>query len=152
MAGPAELNRREFAKLTLAALAGVSAGSQSAVAAETVRRRPDNPLLSDPHVCRGLNTCRGKGADRRNRCAGTGACATARYHTCKTHNDCRGQGGCGEQPGENECRGWGACDVPLKPRVWNLARRRFEELMKQRRRWFGVPPVEAQRYAVDGSQ
>jgi hypothetical protein len=97
-------------------------------------------MLSDPHVCRGINTCRGKGADRRNKCAGTGVCATASAHPCKMHNDCRGQGGCGDQPGENECRGWGACDVPLKPRLWVKARRRFEELMKQRKRWFGVPP------------
>jgi len=61
------------------------------------------------------------------------------------HNDCRGQGGCGDKPGENECRGWGACDVPLKPRIWAKARRRFEELMKQRKRWFGVPPQLATR-------
>jgi hypothetical protein len=61
------------------------------------------------------------------------------------HNDCRGQGGCGDKPAENDCRGYGACDVPLKPRIWNLARRRFEELMRQRKRWFGVPPQVAQR-------
>ena len=82
-------------------------------------------------------------------CAGTGVCATARYHPCKMHNDCRGQGGCGDNPGENQCRGWGACDVPLKPRLWDKARRRFEELMKQRRRQFGVPPLVAQQGSRD---
>jgi hypothetical protein len=100
-------------------------------------------MLSDPHICRGLNTCRGKDVTRRNQCAGTGNCATARYHTCKGHNDCRGQGGCGDAPGLNECRGWGACDVPLKPRVWVVARQRFEKVMKEQRRRFGVPPLLA---------
>jgi hypothetical protein len=138
-----DLNRRDFARLTLAALAGLTAGAPAMSAYDP--RRNENPLLSDPHVCRGLNTCRGKGADHRNRCAGTGVCATARYHPCKMHNDCRGQGGCGDSPGENQCRGWGACDVPLKPRLWVKARRRFEELMKQRRRQFGVPPEVAQQ-------
>jgi len=47
-------------------------------------------------------------------------------------------------PGGNECRGLGACDVPLKPRVWPLARKRFEQVMKQQRRRFGVPPLVAQ--------
>jgi hypothetical protein len=141
-----DLSRRDFAKLTLAALAGLSAGTGTPEAqAYDPNRRNENPLFSDPHVCRGLNTCRGKGADRRNKCAGTGVCATARAHPCKMHNDCRGQGGCGDKPGENECRALGACDVPLKPRIWNLARRRFEELMKQRKRWFGVPPQVAQQ-------
>ena len=143
MADGSDLNRREFAKLTLAALAGLSAGTQISRASD--QRRSENPLLSEPHVCRGINTCRGRGADHRNKCAGTGVCATARAHPCKMHNDCRGQGGCGDKPGENECRGWGACDVPLKPRIWAKARRRFEELMKQRKRWFGVPPLVAER-------
>jgi hypothetical protein len=137
-----DLTRRDFAKLSLAALAGLSAGSHAiagAVQKSTVR----DPLLSEPHVCRGLNTCRGKGVSRRNECAGTGTCATARYHPCKGHNDCRGQGGCGDVPAANECRGWGACDVPLKPRVWPLARQRFEKLMKDQRRRFGVPPLVA---------
>src|ERR1700689_4884532 len=133
-----DLTRRDFAKLTLAALAGFSAGRQAS-GPEGQPPGVKHPLLSDPHVCRGLNTCRGKDVTRRNQCAGTGTCATARYHPCKGHNDCRGQGGCGDAPGANECRGWGACDVPLKPRVWVLARQRFEKLMKEQRRRFGVP-------------
>src|SRR3954451_776185 len=114
---PQDWTRRDFARLSLAALAGVSAGIEAAPAADR-RDIEKNPLLSDPHVCKGLNTCRGKGANRRNRCAGTGTCATARYHTCKARNDCRGQGGCDEHPGENQCGGYGQCDVPLKPVIW----------------------------------
>ncbi len=135
-----EFCRRAFAKLTVAALAGLAAGSH-AVAAQNDRTAVRDPLLSDPHICRGLNTCRGKDVTGRNQCAGTGTCATARYHPCKGHNDCRGQGGCGDAPGVNECRGWGACDVPLKPRVWSVARQHFEKVMKQQRRRFGVPLV-----------
>jgi hypothetical protein len=137
-----DFSRRDFAKLTLAALAGFSAASP-VIAAEIQRSTVKDPLLSDPHICRGLNTCRGKDFTGHNQCAGTGTCATARYHPCKGHNDCRGQGGCGDVPGLNECRGWGACDVPLKPRVWVVARQRFEKVMKQQRRRFGVPPLVA---------
>jgi hypothetical protein len=148
-----DLSRRDFAKLTLSALAGLSAGMGPAAAAlaQGNRRRVVNPLLTDPHICRGLNTCKGKGVDRRNKCAGTGACATASYHVCKGHNDCRGQGGCGSEPGENQCRGWGACDVPLRPNVWVLARKRYEQLMVQGKRTFGVPPLVANnQYSAPG--
>jgi len=137
-----DFSRRDFAKLTLAALAGLSAGSH-ALAGSVPARTVQDPMLLDPHICRGLNTCRGKDVTRRNSCAGTGTCATARYHPCKGHNDCRGQGGCGDAPGLNECRGWGACDVPLKPRVWSVARQRFEKVMKDQRRRYGVPPLVA---------
>lgn len=138
-----DFTRRDFARLALAALTGLAAGSH-ATASEVQRSGSvKDPLLSDPHICRGLNTCRGRDVTQHNQCAGTGTCATARYHPCKGHNDCRGQGGCGDVPGANECRGWGACDVPLKPRVWSVARQRFEKLMKQQRRRFGVPPLVA---------
>jgi hypothetical protein len=140
--GGGDFSRRDFAKLTLAALAGLTAGG-SVVAAQTPKNAVRDPMLSDPHICRGLNTCRAKDVTGHNQCAGTGTCATARYHPCKGHNDCRGQGGCGDAPGLNECRGWGACDVPLKPRVWEVARQRFEKVMKQQRRRFGVPPLVA---------
>ena len=56
-------------------------------------------LMEEPHVCRGLNTCQGKGAGGENACAGQGACATANEHTCHYHNECKGQGGCGELSG-----------------------------------------------------
>jgi hypothetical protein len=138
-----DLTRRDFAKLTLAALAGFSAGS-GANGSQPQTASASDPILSEPHICRGLNTCRGRAVSRHNQCAGTSTCATARYHPCKGHNDCRGQGGCGDLPGGNECRGLGACDVPLKPRVWPLARKRFEQVMKQQRRRFGVPPLVAQ--------
>jgi hypothetical protein len=137
-----DVTRRDFARLTLAALSGLAAGTH-ATAADGQRRTVQDPMLSDPHICRGLNTCRARDVTRRNECAGKGTCATARYHTCKGHNDCRGQGGCGDAPGANECRGWGACDVPLKPRVWAVARQRFEKVMKSQRRRFGVPPLVA---------
>jgi hypothetical protein len=137
-----DFTRRDFAKLAIAALAGFASGSR-ATGTDQPRSTVRDPMLSDPHVCRGLNTCRGKDVTQRNQCAGTGTCATAAYHTCKGHNQCRGQGGCGDLPGGNECRGWGACDVPLKPRVWVVARQRFEKVMKQQRRRFGVPPLVA---------
>ena len=72
------LNRRDLTRLALAALGGLASGAligcgpaastgkpatekpstgnkEKAVAAETPR------LLQDPHVCRGINTCKNKG-------------------------------------------------------------------------------------------
>jgi hypothetical protein len=140
-----DLNRRDFAKLTVAALAGVCAGSQAEPAVAKSQPVPRNPILSDPHICRGINMCRARGADRRNECSGMGTCATAAYHICKGHNECRGQGGCDMRPGENQCRGWGMCDVPLKPVIWQRARARFEQLMKENHWRCGPAPLP--RYA-----
>jgi hypothetical protein len=139
------LSRRAFTKLTMAAFAGLSVGVRGKSTFGSQQANQVNPLLSEPHICRGLNTCKEKGADRKNKCAGMGVCATARYHTCHGHNDCRGQGGCGDIPGENQCGGMGSCDVPLRPVVWQNARRRFEQLMKYYRRKVGPaprPPVQ----------
>jgi hypothetical protein len=101
-----------------------------------------NPLLQEPHVCRGLNTCKGKGKNGKNACAGRGECATANKHGCHGANECLGQGGCGAHPGENACKGRGACAVPLKEKTWKKARARFEELMKQAGKKVGPAPAK----------
>jgi hypothetical protein len=132
-----ELNRREFQRLGAAALGGMMLG---AAGLSSVARAAENPLLSDPHVCRGINTCKGKGASKSNDCAGQGTCATAEKHTCHAANQCKGQGGCGAHPGENACKGQGACNVPLKPAIWKKARARFEQLMKAEKKSFGKAP------------
>jgi hypothetical protein len=135
-----DLSRREFARLSVAALAGLSVGSARAFAADDTKKSEKSPLLSDPHVCRGLNTCKGKGADKTNSCAGTGTCATAKSHPCGGSNECKGQGGCGEKPGENACKGQGDCHVPLAKDAWKKARKRFEVLMKADNKTFGKAP------------
>lgn len=101
-------------------------------------------LLSDPHVCRGINTCKNKGKKgTTNECAGQGHCATAVAHDCNGLNECRGQGGCGEKPGQNECKGKGACEVPLSDKTWPKARQKFEELMTAAGKPFGAAPAKA---------
>src|SRR5262245_13786332 len=94
-----KLGRRDFHRLSLAALGGALAGatlgsckSKEKDAMAEVKSGA-HPLLSEPHVCRGLNTCEGKGAGGGNQCAGTGKCATAKSHSCHGMNDCKGQGG-----------------------------------------------------------
>jgi hypothetical protein len=161
MTDDANLPRRDFHQLALAAMAGTMAGLAGSQAAaqpvETLLRTParrktkpkddSNPLLYEPHVCRGLNTCKGLGSDGQNACAGRGSCATAPHHECAGHNECRGLGACNEGtpkegqepncPGENTCRGRGGCQVPLKigtdashRKVWDHARMRFRSLMR----------------------
>jgi hypothetical protein len=140
MADHLDLSRRDFGKLTLAALAGMAAGAATVAGADDKTAALKNPLFSDPHVCRGLNTCKGKGAGKKNACAGMGQCATAAKHGCGSQNECKGQGGCGEHPGENTCKGQGECSVPMHSSAWKKARARYEVLMKQADKKFGKAP------------
>jgi hypothetical protein len=146
------LNRRDFQRLTAAAVGGLLAGASlgsSASGAEDDKKAPKkdpkkNPMLGEPHVCRGINMCKGLGASKDNACAGQGACATAKDHLCHYKNECRGQGGCGAKPGENECKAKGECGVPLSSGAWKKARKRFEELMKKEGKEVGpAPPKKA---------
>ncbi len=140
-----DLNRRDFQRLTAAAVGGLLVGAGfggSALGADEKKKK--NPLLVEPHVCRGLNACKGKAADKKNACAGQGACATAKAHLCHFKNECRGQGGCGAKPGENECKEKGECGVPLSSGAWKKARKRFEALMKKEGKKVGpAPPKKA---------
>lgn len=142
MASSPGFDRRKFAQLAAAAVGGLIAGtSMAAETNEEPKKDKKNPLLSEPHVCRGLNICKGKGKGGKNECAGQGACATAKEHTCKGDNECRGQGGCGAHPGENECKAMGECAVPLaKKATWEKARKRFEEVMKKEGKKVGPAP------------
>jgi len=134
-----KMNRRTFQRLSLAGLGGMAAGA-SLVGASYGAEDEVNPLLVEPHVCRGLNTCKAKGAGKENACAGMGACATATAHECATLNSCKGQGGCGAAPGENRCKSMGQCAVPLKDEAWKKARKRFEELMAKAGKKVGPAP------------
>jgi hypothetical protein len=148
-----DLNRRDFQKLAMAALSGLVAGTGLACADEKKDDKKEDkpkdekkePLLQEPHVCRGLNTCKGLGKDKKNDCAGTSACATAKAHTCGGENACRGLGGCGETPGENKCKGMGKCHVPLEDKAWAKARKRFEEVMKKADKKFGDAPKKPEK-------
>ena len=144
-------NRRDVNRLALAALGGLVTGviagcggqekPQASKEQDTGADDKASLLLNDPHVCRGINTCRNKGKPgTTNGCAGQGTCATVASHDCNGMNDCKGQGGCGEHPGENECKGKGGCEVPLSDKTWPKARKRFEELMTKAGKKFGDAP------------
>lgn len=177
----ADMNRRDFARLTTAAFGGVVAGTIAGCAGESATETPAEPaggaapaggdtttpeggdaaaaegsgtaaaegevtydvayMAEEPHVCRGLNTCMGKGASGDNACAGQGTCATAEAHSCHTHNACKGQGGCGEHAGINSCKGLGECGVPVENHVaWETARKNFEKAMQAAGKEFGPAP------------
>jgi hypothetical protein len=141
-----EVNRRDFHKLAAAAFGGLLVGAGMARADDKDKDEPKpkndktNALLQEPHVCRGLNTCKGKGKGAKNDCAGTSECATAKAHTCGGDNACRGLGGCGDTPGENKCKGMGDCHVPLTDKAWKKARTRFEEVMTKEGKKVGAAP------------
>ena len=136
-----DLNRREFAKLTAAAVGGVVAGTAVSNVVEGAIV-DESPLLSGKNVCRGLNPKCGGHKGGNNACAGQGACYTANKHTCHGSNDCKGQGGCGARPGENACKGKGECGVPLSDSAWKRARANFETAMKAAGKKFGPPPAK----------
>jgi hypothetical protein len=143
-----ELNRRDFQRLTAAAFGGLLAGltvESSAFGADKPPQKDKNKsaLLGEPHVCRGINMCKGLGAGKENACAGQGTCATAKAHSCHADNECRGQGGCGAKPGENNCKGMGECGVPMSEKSWKKARARFEELMAKEGKKVGPAPKKA---------
>ena len=122
-------------------MAGTSlVGAEEKKADDKPKNDKTSSLLQEPHVCRGLNTCKGKGKGGKNECAGTSACATAKAHTCKGENACRGLGGCGETPGENKCKGMGECHVPLTEKAWAKARKNFEAAMKKDGKKVGDAP------------
>jgi len=138
------MTRRDFQRLAAAAVGGILAGGVQAHAADEApkKNKDKNPMLGEPHVCRGINMCKGLGATKDNACAGQGACATAKAHTCHYANECRGQGGCGAKPGENECKGKGECGVPMASKTWKKARARFEELMAKEGKKVGPAPAK----------
>ncbi len=141
-----DLNRRGFQKLTVAALGGFVAGAASSARGQAGNDAPQinvDPahLLREPNVCRGLNMCQGKGKGDHD-CAGKAACTTVGAHSCAGENDCKGQGGCGGYPGQNTCDSKGQCAVPLKEQTWTLARKQFEQLMKDAGKQVGTPPAK----------
>jgi hypothetical protein len=142
------VSRRIFSQnLTIAALGGLAAGALGQDAskpapAPALKCNIDPTLLvgAEPHVCRGLNSCKGKGKGGGNACAGQGNCATAPTISCSTNNECKGKGGCGGYPGQNTCKAQGECAVPLKKDIWEIARKQYEQMMKLNKRKFGSAP------------
>ena len=148
------LDRRAFTRLAAAALGGLLAGQALGRAddkkAPIPKKDPNRPMfLQEPHICRGLNTCKGKGQGGGNDCAGMGNCAAAPAHVCAGDNDCAGLDGCGGDapvPGENKCKGLGQGSVPIFDRkIWELARGRFEAQMTKAGRKFGPAPEKPRR-------
>jgi len=160
---PTGMDRREFHQLTVAALGGVIAGTtvgcspsgtatpaktttapafQAAAPVAQVTLTPEMEalIMDEPHTCRGLNSCKGKGRDKENACAGQGTCASIADATCSGQNECKGQGGCGSNPGMNDCKGQGGCHVPLMASAWETARAAFETAMAKNNKPFGPAP------------
>lgn len=151
--------RRNFAKLTLVALGGITAGVaftgcsdqspiSSTTAASTTTSLATTPA-ADLHACKGLNGCKSEGAGSLNSCAGQGGCAsTAAHHECKGHNACKGQGG-GEMAGMNACKGQGGCAVPIKDEmVWKKAARLSNPKCRRRESRLASPRPKAHDIAT----
>ena len=134
------LNRRDFGKLTLAAFGGVLAGTLAGerLLADTPKKAAPAAgfSLKEPHICCGLNTCKGHGKGAKNECAGQGGCATVEAHGCAGSNACAGQG----ESGMNACKGQGSCGVPVSGDNWKAARGNFAAAMTKAGKKFGAAP------------
>ncbi|MEI8378499.1 MAG: hypothetical protein WCJ09_00130 [Planctomycetota bacterium] len=153
------LDRRDFHKLTVAALGGMIAGttvgctgtpptqsSSTSVAnsmASATLTDAEKLIIDEPHTCRGLNSCKNLGRSKDNACAGQGTCASIADASCSGNNECKGQGGCGEDPGMNSCKGKGGCHIPLMESAWTKARTAFEGAMKKSGKTVGAAPAKA---------
>ena len=147
-------DRREFHKLTSAALGGLAAGAVLGCSGsggggpkggdkakpETGSGGPGTAAAAELHLCRGLNECKGQGKDKQNSCRGQGACATAKEHSCGGQNDCKGLGGCGNDVGANDCKGKGGCHVPLMEDAWKTLRERKEKAWQEKQLEVGAAP------------
>lgn len=133
-----ELNRRQFTTLTSAALSGLIAGATLGCGSSST----PTATAADKHTCRGLNECKGQGADGKNACRGQGTCATVAHHDCGAENTCKGLGGCGENAGLNECAGKGGCHVPLMSGAWDTIRERLETKWTAAKLDFAAAPPE----------
>jgi hypothetical protein len=139
-------DRRDFNKLTSAALGGLAAGSLLGCAKSggNVAKDPDGDKLlakAEVHLCRGLNECKGQGKGGENACRGQGNCATAKEHTCGGQNECKNLGGCGETAGANECKTHGGCHVPLMESAWETLRKRKEAEWTDKKLEAGTAPA-----------
>lgn len=142
---PQKLDRRTFNKLTAAALGGMMSGAMAGCGGDgsPAGDGEDNGVdAAAKHLCRGLNDCKGQGAEGTNGCRGMGMCATYAHHECGTHNACKGQGGCGEEVGSNSCKGEGGCAVPLMDHAWDEMRKKLEEKWKQEGVEYGAAPAK----------
>jgi hypothetical protein len=143
------MDRRDFHKLTTAALGGLAAGSVLSCSKNNVPG-PAAPAggeatlaKADVHLCRGLNDCKGLGKDGKNDCRGQGTCATAKEHTCGGQNECKGLGGCGEEVGANDCKTKGGCHVPLMEDAWVTLRKKKEGEWSEKKLEVGPAPPKA---------
>ena len=110
---------------TQATTTGKTEGAKPVTGDEKTKEKPK--AASDKHVCKGMNSCKGKGGCKsgdggcagKNSCKGKGGCSSAdAKHNCKGMNSCKGEGGCksgdGGCAGKNSCKGKGGCEVPVK--------------------------------------
>jgi hypothetical protein len=132
-------SRREFNRLSAAALAGLVAGASAGCGGSG---EPTASTSVEKHLCRGLNQCKGQGASGDNACRGQGTCATVEAHSCAGQNTCKGLGGCGATAGANDCKGQGGCHVPLMDGAWETVRKRLEKNWTAAEAKFGEAPAK----------
>jgi hypothetical protein len=134
------MDRRDFHKLTTAALGGLAAGTVIGCSRGGPPAAGPTVAAAELHLCRGLNDCKGQGKDGKNDCRGQGTCATAKEHMCGGQNECKGLGGCGEEVGANSCKEKGGCHVPLMEDAWDKLRKKKEAEWTEKKLPAGAAP------------
>ena len=145
------IDRRDFHKLTTAALGGIAAGAVLGCGGGQPAAGPPagTAAAAELHLCRGLNDCKGLGKSKDNACRGQGTCATAKEHSCGGLNECKELGGCGETVGANDCKTKGGCHVPLMTEppgesAWDKLRKKKEAEWTEKKLESGPAPAKAE--------
>ena len=140
-----EFNRRQLQRLTLAAFGGMMAGASVAQAKDEVPKKDKdkNPLLGEPHVCRGLNVCKALGVDKKNACAVRAFRHGESAHV--SHAQRMSRPGRLRRAPRRELLQSPRRMVPLMDKTWDKARKRFEELMKKDKKEFGEAPPKKKK-------
>jgi hypothetical protein len=139
------MDRRNFHRLTAAAISGIAAGAVLGCRKEgepVMMRPPGDAAAAELHLCRGLNECKAQGKSKDNACRGQGTCATVKEHSCGGQNECKGLGGCGETVGANDCKTKGGCHVPLMEGAWETLRKKKEAEWAEKMVEAGAAPAK----------
>ena len=69
-------NSKKLATAALAGLLTLSVAGASVAHASDTEKSASAETKAEKHACKGLNSCKGQGADGKNECKGKGSCAT----------------------------------------------------------------------------
>ena len=90
------MERRDFTKVMGAVVAGMVAGSKAFAFGD---EKKADEKKADAHICKGHNSCKGKGGCKtdKNACAGKNECKGKGWINAASAEECKSKGGTAEE-------------------------------------------------------